>query len=384
MKFTVPRSEFLPAVQSVLNVVSPRATLPIIANILLQLKGQELSLYATDLDTSIRTQVSITDGEDGAIALPAKKMAEIIRELPDADIHFTADGTKAKMTCGKGTFGLAGMDSEDFPPFPDALSGQTLTLKQSLLSRMIHHTIYSTSKDETRPALQGVLWHLDSEQMIMVATDGHRLAKISELMSAAGGDASNKMTATDIIIPAKTLNHLVRLFDEEDAEIKMNIMENQVIFSLDGTTLYSRLIEGPYPDFEQVIPKENDKTLKVDREAIHSAMRSVSTLSNALTHQVKLDLSADQVVLTASDRDLGGEARMVLEKDKTEYQGDDLQIGYNANYIMEIMRHIDSPEVIFELSTPVRAGLVKPSQQPEGEEYLCLIMPLRLTDEAGE
>jgi len=383
MKFTVPRSEFLPAVQSVLNVVSPRATLPIIANILLQLKGQELSLYATDLDTSVRTQVPVTKGEDGAIALPAKKLAEIVRELPDADIHFTADGTKAKMTCGKGTFGLAGMDSEDFPPFPEVLSGQTMSLKQSLLSRMIHHTIYSTSKDETRPALQGVLWHLDSENMVMVATDGHRLAKISEPMTSAGEGAS-KITATDIIIPSKTLNHLLRLFDEEDTDIKLNIMENQVIFSLDGTTLYSRLIEGPYPDFEQVIPKENDKQLHVDREAIYSAMRSVSTLSNALTHQVKFDLSTNEVVLTASDRDLGGEARMVLEKDKTEYRGDDLQIGYNAHYIMEIMRHMDSPKVIFELSTPVRAGLVKPSQQPEGEEYLCLIMPLRLTDESSE
>jgi len=383
MKFTVPRSEFLPAVQSVLNVVSPRATLPIIANILMQLKGQELSLYATDLDTSIRTQVSVTKGADGAIALPAKKLAEIVRELPDADIYFTADGTKAKMTCGKGTFGLAGMDSEDFPPFPEALSGQTLTLKQSLLSRMIHHTIYSTSRDETRPALQGVLWHLENEKMIMVATDGHRLAKISETLKSTGGDAS-KFATTDIIIPAKTLNHLLRLFDEEDTEIKMNIMENQVVFSLDGTTLYSRLIEGPYPDYEQVIPKDNDKQLRIDREAIYSAMRSVSTLSNALTHQVKFDLSTDQVVLTASDRDLGGEARMTLEKSKTEYQGDHLQIGYNANYIMEIMRHIDSSEVIFELSTPVRAGLVKPSQQPEGEEYLCLIMPLRLTDETSE
>ncbi len=383
MKFTVARSEFLPAVQSVLNVVSPRATLPIIANILMQLKGQELSLYATDLDTSVRTQVSISEGEDGAIALPAKKLAEIIRELPDADIHFTADGTKTRIACGKGTFGLAGMDSEDFPPFPEAIKGQTLDLKQSLLSRMIHHTLYSTSKDETRPALQGVLWHIESERMVMVATDGHRLAKISESMKSTG-QASAELTATDIIIPAKTLNHLLRLFGEEDNAVKMNIMENQVIFSLDSTTLYSRLIEGPYPDFEQVIPKDNDKQLRVGRETIHSAMRSVSTLSNALTHQVKFDLSTKRVILTASDRDLGGEAKMELEKKETEYQGDDLQIGYNAHYIMEIMRHMDSPEVVFELSTPIRAGLVKPSQQPEGEEYLCLIMPLRLTDESSE
>jgi DNA polymerase-3 subunit beta len=383
MKFTVARSEFLPAVQSVLNVVSPRATLPIIANILMQLKGKDLSLYATDLDTSIRTRLSVSDGKDGAIALPAKKLAEIVRELPDADIHFTAEGTKVKMTCAKGTFGLTGMDSEDFPPFPEALSGQALSLRQSLLSRIIHHTLYSTSKDETRPALQGVLWHLDKERMIMVATDGHRLAKISEPMKGMG-DASDKLTAADIIIPAKTLNHLLRLFGEEDVDVKMNVMENQVIFSLDGTTLYSRLIEGPYPDFEQVIPKDNDKQLRVGREVLYSALRSVSTLSNALTHQVKFDLSADRVILTASDRDLGGEAKMELEKEETEYQGDDLQIGYNANYIMEIMRHLDSPEVLFELSTPVRAGLVRPSEQPEGEDYLCLIMPLRLTDESSE
>jgi DNA polymerase-3 subunit beta len=383
MKFTVARSDFFHAVQAVLNVVSPRATLPIISNILLQLTGKELSLYATDLDTSIRTRLAISDGEDGAVALPAKKLAEIVRELPDDDIRFTAEGTKARMSCGKGKFGLTGMDSEDFPPFPEAASGQTLSLKQSLLSRMIHRTIYSTSRDETRPALQGVLWHLDNEKMIMVATDGHRLAKISEPMKVTG-DASVELTAMDIIIPAKALNHLLRLFGEEDADVKMDIMENQVIFSLDGTILYSRLIEGPYPDYEQVIPKDNDKRLRVDREILYGSMRSVSTLSNALTHQVKFDLSTDHIILTASDRDLGGEAKMELEKKQAQYQGDHLQIGYNANYIMEIMRHIDSPEVILELSTPVRAGLVKPSEQPEGEEYLCLIMPLRLTDESSE
>jgi DNA polymerase-3 subunit beta len=173
----------------------------------------------------------------------------------------------------------------------------------------------------------------------------------------------------------------LRLFGEGDADIKMDVTENQVIFSLDGTTLYSRLIEGPYPDYEQVIPKDNDKRLGVDSEALLGAVRSVSTLSNAMTHQVKFALSKGRVTLSASDRDLGGEAKYDLD---AKYDGDELQIGYNANYIMEILKHIDSPEVVFELSTPVRAGLLKPSPQPGDEDYVCLIMPLRLTDESAE
>jgi DNA polymerase-3 subunit beta len=187
MKFAVSRSEFLPAVQAALNVVSARATLPIISNILLQLQGEDLALYATDLDTSIRTRLTVSKGTDGAIAIPAKKLAEIIRELPDAPIQVQTDGTKIKMTCGKGKFGLTGMDSEDFPPFPEPAGGQSITLKQSALAKMIQRTLYSTSKDETRPALQGVLWHIDGERMSMVATDGHRLAKFSIPMKGPAG-----------------------------------------------------------------------------------------------------------------------------------------------------------------------------------------------------
>jgi DNA polymerase-3 subunit beta len=185
----------------------------------------------------------------------------------------------------------------------------------------------------------------------------------------------------DIIVPSKTLNQLLRLFGEEETDIEVSVTENQMIFTLDGTTLYSRLIEGPYPDYTQVIPADSDKKLIVDREVLHAAMRRVSTLSNALTHQVKFDLSKKGVLLSASDRDVGGEAQVEL---KAEYSGDDLQIGYNAYYIMEILRHLESDQVVFDLSTPVRAGLIMPAPQNENEEYLCLIMPLRLTEETTE
>jgi len=375
MEFSIERAEFLPAIQAVLNVVSARTTLPIISNVLLQLKNKELALYATDLDTSIRTKLTVAMAEEGAIALPAKKMAEIIREMPDATIKFHVDGKKVSMTCGKGKFQLTGVDSEDFPPFPKVSGGQTFILKQSTLAKMIHKTLFSTTKDETRPALQGVLWQIQGNAMTMVATDGHRLAKMTMPMNTPVDYSAS------IIVPAKTLNHLMRLFGEQDGEININVTENQVVFSLDGTTLYSRLIEGPYPDYNQVIPKSCDKKLNVELEALHAAVRSVSTLSNALTHQVKFDLSPGHVVLFASDRDMGGEARVELE---AEYSGEDLQIGYNAGYLMEILRHMDSPKVVFELSSSVRAGLLRPSEGGLGEDYLCLIMPLRLTDEATE
>jgi DNA polymerase-3 subunit beta len=161
--------------------------------------------------------------------------------------------------------------------------------------------------------------------------------------------------------------------------MEITIGENHLVFSLDRTTLYSRVLEGPYPNYQQVIPTENDKEIMVDRETLHSAVRRVSTLSNSLTHQVRFDLSSGLMALSASDRDIGGEAS---DKIEAKYTGENLQIGYNAHYILEILKHIDSPEVTFELSTSVRAGLMKPSSQQEGEDYLCLIMPLRLTDES--
>lgn len=373
MKFDVERAEFLAAIQTVLNVVSPRATLPIISNILLQLQGKNLTLYATDLDISIQTQLNVSQGEDGAIALPAKKLAEIVRELPNETISIKIKDKQANMNCGKGQYQLMGMTGEDFPQFPETLSGKTLKMGQSLLARMIHKTLYSTSKDETRPVLNGVLWQISETDMRMVATDGHRLAKIAVQQ---GGPADFKK---DVIVPAKTLNQLTRLFGEQDVEVEVIIAENHVVFALDGTTLYSRIMEGPYPNYEQVIPTDNDKSLIVDREALNAAVRRVSILSNALTHQVKFDISSGKMELSASDRDIGGEARDTLE---TEYTGESIQVGYNAHYVMEILKHVESSQVIFELSSPVRAGLVKPSEQQEGEDYLCLLMPLRLTDES--
>lgn len=375
MKFAVERAEFLPAVQAALNIVSPKATLPIISNVLLRLQGKNLALYATDLDTSIRTQLFVSKGEDGTITLPAKKLAEIVRELPDSTITVQIEDKEATINCGKGKYKLMGIDSEDFPQFPEVVGGQSFKVKQSILAKMIHKTLYSTSKDETRPALQGVLWHIEEKEMKMVATDGHRLARIGVLQGGPPGFEK------DVILPARMLSQLLRLFEEEDAEVEVTVAENHVVFSLRSTTLYSRVIEGPYPDYQQVIPTDNDKKLTVDREALHATMRRVSTLSNSLTHQVKFDLSKDLVVLSASDRDIGGEARDGLE---AKYTGENLQIGYNAHYIMEILKHMDSSDVIFELASPVRAGLVKPLPQSEDEDYLCLIMPLRLTGESAE
>ncbi|MCK4273032.1 DNA polymerase III subunit beta [bacterium] len=375
MKFSVNRTEFFPAVQAVYNVVSPKATLPIISNILFRLEGEKLALYATDLDISIRTQLIVSSAEDGSVTLPAKKLVELVRELPDTTIQMNIKDKKATMTCEKGNYQLTGMDSDEFPAFPEAPSGETFKISQSALAKMIHKTLYCISKDETRPALQGVFWQIEEKKMSMVATDGHRLAKI--VMQEEGPDKVVK----DVIVPAKALNQILRLFGEQDEDVEVCVTENQIIFSLGNTTLYSRLIEGPYPDYTQVIPKEeeNDKSLIVNREQLLATIRRVSTLSNSLTHQVKFNMSPGNVQLCASDRDLGGEAKDDL---KAEYSGKDIQIGYNSHYIIEILKNIDSEKVTFELSTAVRACLVKPFSKEE--DYLCLIMPLRLTEETKE
>jgi DNA polymerase-3 subunit beta len=235
---------------------------------------------------------------------------------------------------------------------------------------MIRKTTFACSTDETRPALNGVLWQTQGERMQMVATDGHRLSKV------AVDNTKLKGLNEDIIIPPKVLNLVPRFLESEDDEVGVIFGENNIIFNLRHTVLTSRLIEGPYPNFEQVIPVKNDKRVVIGKGDLAGAVRRVSILSNALTHQVKFSMEKGQVSLSTSNADVGGEGQEVIECD---YQGEAIEIGYNATYVLDILSKIDEDEVIFELSTAVAAGVVYGIETPK-DDFLCLIMPLRLAE----
>jgi len=371
MRFTVQQQDIWKGTQAALSIVPSKTTLPILSNIAFENTADSLSISATDLDVSIITRIPVESEEEGAITLPGKKIAEVIRELPPAPLEFVLEGQQMTISGPSGVYKILGLPKDEFPEIPQTVEGVDIKIDGSLLERMIEKTIFAVSTDETRPALNGVLWQLKKDEMVMVATDGHRLAKMV-FSNMKIGDSEK-----DIIIPAKALNSLNR-FRSEIKELKSVIIgENHILFDLSTTQIFSRLIAETYPNYERVIPKDNDNTLKVDRNLLMSSVKRVSVLSNAITHQIRLSLKEDGIHLSALDQDIGGEAK---EEIPAQYDGDPQDIGYNAMYVLEILSQIESNEVIFELKTQTTAGLVYPTEQKENEEYVCLIMPLRLNN----
>ncbi len=381
MKFSAERSELLKALQSVLSVVPTRTTLQVLSNILLEADNTKgvgkLKLAATDLDTFVVKTLPVNVLKTGEITVPAKVFADIVREAPETEIEVSSTEMRVEIKFGKGIYKISGLPKEDFPKLPEMNLAKQIKINGADLSKMIRKTIFGVSDDETRPALNGVLWRTKGDKMEMIATDGHRLARISL--------ANKKLKGMheDVIIPPKALNLLVRFIGDEEKDVGIIFGENNIIFSLEDTILSSRLIEGPYPNFEQVIPKDNDKKLVADIETLANTVKRVAILSNTLTHQVKLGLKKGQgkaggtIELSSVNFDLGGEAKENLP---CEYKGEDIEIGYNASYMLDILRQMDGEKVTFELSTPVSAGVISSDPQKEGEEYLCLLMPLRLVE----
>jgi len=370
MKFSLPKSKLNASLQSILQVVPTKSTLPILTNILVEALEGKLKLSATDLDISITATVECNVLKKGSVALPARILFEIIRELPEADVSFEAVGNRVEMKIPNGSYKIAAISPEDFPKLPAVNTKKEIRIDGADLVRMVRKTTFACSSDETRPALNGVLWQTKGDKMQMVATDGHRLAKM------AVGNSKLKGMNEDVIIPPKVLNLIPKFLDGTQGDVGIIFGDNNIIFNFGDVVLTSRLIEGPYPNFEQVIPTSSDKKLTVSKDDLASAVRRVSILSNTLTHQVRFSLRKGSLTLTTSNADVGGEGREVLDCD---FQGEPLELGYNATYITDILSRTDSTEVIFELSTPVAAGVVYSPDMPK-EDFLCLVMPLRLAD----
>lgn len=370
MKFSLPKSRLFSYLQHILQVVPTKSTLPILTNILIEALDNKIKISATDLDISITTTVESDVVKKGSACLPARILFDIIKELPESDISFEASAQRVEIKIPNGSYKIASVASEEFPKLPLVNTKKEIKISGDDLVKMVTKTTFACSDDETRPALNGVLWQTKGDKMLMVATDGHRLAKMSVENKKLKG------LYDDVIIPPKVLNLIPKFAGESGDDIGIIFGENNIIFNLGNIVLTSRLIEGPYPNFEQVIPSENDKKLLVSKEDLLRAVRRVSILSNALTHQVKFSLKGNALTLSTTNADVGGEGKEVLECD---YKGDPLELGYNANYVSDILGKMDGDEVIFELSSSVSAGIVYTQAIPKND-FLCLVMPLRLAD----
>lgn len=385
MKISVNRNELWQGIDTVLDAVPSKPALPLLANILLVAEDHTLALSATNLDLSIRTEVPATVEQKGRITVPARTFAEIAREWPEAELSLVVEEDRLRLSgdlgdaeSGEGAYSLSGMAADEFPNMPTSLEGVSISLGDSeelsakLLLGMINKTSFAVSKDDTRPVLNGVLWRIDSEGMEMVATDGSRLAcyrRSLDLQVQSDQEAG-------VIVPPQAMTQMGKLLSGHDGAVEVTLGETQLLLSTGTTHLLSRLIEGPYVDYGQVIPKENDKNLRVDIGRLLPTVRRVSILSSSYTRQVRLKLDGSSIELSAASPEIGGEAR---EQIPASFDGEEMEIGYNAQFLMEILRKMDTQTVRFELNNNVTAALLKPDQVEEGEDYFCLLMPLRPT-----
>jgi DNA polymerase-3 subunit beta len=372
MKFSIPRQNLDKAIQRVLAVVSPKTTLPVLANFLIEANEKEKKIYltATDLDMTVTTGADATVEVGGSVTLPAKRFAEIVRELGDVDVRVTAEGEEISIEAGKSKFRIVGIPTEEFPSLPKSDRASGFAVEARTLSRMVDKVSFCTSKDETRPSLNGAIWEFAADHMGMTATDGHRLATFK-----TKGDFK-ALAGKNMIVPPKALSQVVRIISAEGGDsVSVSVHENHVAFFIGQTTINSRLLEGPFPNYRQVIPKDNDKELIVDRDSLMSAVRRVAVLADTLTHQVRLTLSKKKVELVVSTPDVG-EAR---EEIPATFSSDSMEVGYNANYLVDVLRHMDSDAIRVMLGTAVGAAVINAVDGAGEEEYLCLLMPLRLT-----
>ncbi len=370
MKFTLPKSKLGDYLQYILQVVPNKATLPILTSILIEALENKLKISATDLDLSMTVSLDGKVVKKGSIAVPARILSDIIRELPESEITVEGTSSRVELKIPNGSYKIGAISPEDFPKLPAVNTKKEIKIDGESLVKMIRKTTFACSDDETRPALNGVLWQTKGDKMQMVATDGHRLARM------AADNPTLKGMYDDVIIPPKVLNLLPKLMGDTNREVGIIFGENNIIFNLGDIIITSRLLEGPYPNFEQVIPVDNDKKLVVSRNELAGAVRRVSILSNALTHQVKFSMKDNKLTLSTANADVGGEGKEVIS---CTYTGEPIELGYNANYVLEVLSKIDSDDVVFELSTNVSAGVVYNVDIPK-EEYLCLVMPLRLAE----
>jgi DNA polymerase-3 subunit beta len=370
MKFTITREKLQEGLLAVVSSVPAKSTLPVLSNILIEAKKDGLRLSGTDLDIAVSTTVAAEVDEEGAITLPAKKLADIARELPGSPVRITSAGEqRANVECGKSKFRLLGLPRDEFPSFPQVKFDGAWKAPAKELHKLIGHVAFAVSTEESRPILNGVLWELRKDRMRMVATNGHRLSRMEIALTG------NEAQQADLIVPPKALEQIRRLFGPDDL-VEIAKSENHLGFRTGGTQVFTRLIEGPYPNYEQVIPRENDKFATVDKVAMASALRRMSIVASDQTHRIRLAFGGGTLKFSVQTPDLG-EAQ---DEMAVTYDGDALEIGFNAAYLLELLKYMPTDEVRFTFKAPERAATAEPVGWDDSASYMCLVMPLRLVD----
>lgn len=369
MKFTVAKDQLLNGLQAVQNIVSSRTTLPILSNVLLRAGETRLELTATDLDVTISCGVDASISRQGALTLPVKKLFSIVRELGALEIELEGDEKNGcKIKAGSSYYRVNGMPAEDFPPPPKFGEGRTLVLSQEKLRAMLRRTCFAVSNDETRYVLNGIFFSFKDHKVTMVATDGRRLALTDEEVEVEGEQGA------DFIIPTKAINELTRLL-QGTGEAALRVSENQASFQLKdekgfSVLLVTKLVEGNYPNYRQVIPGEAAERIPLVREELLQALRRTEIMTSEKSNSVKLAFTKNNLAITANSPDVGE----ALESVAINYKGKDVAIAFNPAYLMDPLKALDNDEVFLELTDELSPGVLRINGP-----FLYVIMPMRMS-----
>ena len=370
MKFTTSSSLLLKQLSAISGVVASSPILPILENFLFELKGDMLTVKASDLQSSMITKIEVSGSEDGIIAVPAKILTDTLRNLPEqpVNIHVDNDSYTVNIQASTGKYKLAGENAVDFPKVQPIENGFAIDIPADVLMRAVNNTIFATSNDDLRPALTGVLFRIDEDSIMFVATDGHRLVRYKRTDIGAKEPASN-------ILPKKSLTLLKNMLSAGEETVTTALHNRQAYFKSGNVELICRLIDENFPDFENAIPKNNEKELQIDRKMLMNSLKRISIYANKSTYQIRLEASENELTLFAEDVDFSNEAN---EKLTCEYSGESITIGFNARLLLEMLTHIETDVVTIEMSDPSRAALLLPQQSDPDEDTLMLIMPVML------
>lgn len=372
MKLNIEKKDLLSLIAKTQNVVEKRNTMPILVNVLLEVEQDRLKVFATDLEVSLTDEISVESSSAGKVAVNAKNLFDIIKELADGPIQLNKkENDWLEIKQNKSVFNIVGISSEEYPLFPTFSTDSFTSIDAKMFLDMIEKTIYSVSNDETRYHLNGVYFQNqtsgEKSQFRMVATDGHRLSLVDREIKMK----NESQFGQGIIVPRKGLNEIRKLLESIDSSFEMAIDGSQLIIRHESTVLMVRLIEGKYPNYQQLIPQNLKQTVQVDRERLSSSLKRVSLLSNQKSKGITMSLSNGRLEISSNNPELG-DAKEELEID---YQGNELKIGFNAKYIMDVLNSCEGNQVDIQLNDQLSPGLLRPHSDTD---YTCVVMPMRI------
>jgi DNA polymerase-3 subunit beta len=372
MKFIVSSSYLKKELTAINGVITTNPVVPILENFLFEINDGKLTVTASDLQTSMVTELEVEAKENGSIAVPSKILMETLTNLPEQPVTFSIDEEtySIEINSDNGRYKLSGENATDFPKVPTVSDGNSINISSDILANAINNTILATSNDELRPAMTGVYMNLTDTNTTFVATDGHRLIRYRRVDIAS--DVDNSM-----IVPRKALTLLKATLPGENTNVNVEFNVSNAFFKFGNIFMVCRLIDERYPDYENVIPVGNENNMTIDRAELLGSLRRIAIYANKTTHQVRLKITGSELMVSSEDLDFSNEAN---ERLSCDHDGEDIEIGFNGKFLIEMLANVSSKEITIKLSEANKAGLLVPVKQDENEDLLMLVMPVMLSN----